>query len=254
MIVGDSHVVQDSVPDHDTVGSVVERISRAAGSPVNVKQYGWYAAAAPTYAGEGPALLLHVQPTKVVVLMNYTDFTPAVFTGQDWQMKLNDDGSERIVDVRPPKADDNGKFRLRDLGGASKLLVAVRRRGALLFQSNASPNRKAPVAYVPAIAPASVRELKAAYGDKLLIVFTPYCGPRCNEEPEAAEAGLLQACRKQSVRCVSLRPEMLHELRENRRLTRGFHNTAPGVGHLNEVGLRIAAQVIWRELAMASSK
>lgn len=124
----------------------------------------------------------------------------------------------------------------------------------MIQAANPGVNRKAPIPYVPAIAPASVRELKAAYGDKLLIVFTPYCGPRCNEQPEPSEAGLLQACRGQSVRCVSLRPEMLQELRENHRITRGFHNTAPGVGHLNEVGLRIAGQVIWRELAMASSK
>ena len=257
MIVGDSHVVQDSVPDRDTVGSVVERESRAAGAPVNVKQYGWYEAGAPTYIGEGPALLKHVQPAKVVIVMNYTDFNSPVLNGRDWHMKLNKDGSAEIIDVRPPKTRDDEKFKMRDLAAISRLLVAGRRRGVRMLQAasaNPNPSGKRANPYVPATAPASVRGLKSVFGDKLLIVFTPYCGGRCSEEPEPSETALLQACREQSVHCVSIRPEMLRELRGNHRIARGFHNTAPGVGHLNKVGLEIAGSVIWREIGPVGQK
>src|ERR1700720_1886204 len=41
LIVGDSHVVAYSVRDQDTMGAVIERLSRASGQPLNVRQYGW---------------------------------------------------------------------------------------------------------------------------------------------------------------------------------------------------------------------
>src|SRR5581483_2202157 len=68
LIVGDSHVVQDAVPDELTLGAVIERMSRAGGKPVNVRQYGWNNTAAPTYIANA-GKFLELDPAKVVVLM-----------------------------------------------------------------------------------------------------------------------------------------------------------------------------------------
>jgi hypothetical protein len=250
MILGDSHVVQDSVSDRETVGSVVERLSRSDQRPVNVRQYGWYETAAPTFIAEAPALLKHCQPAKVVVLMNYTDLSSEVFNGQYWQMKPNGDGAFRLIDVRPPKVETPDEFSFRDLAGASRLLVAGRRRAfRILETAKAAPIGSGVAADLSGIAPASVQGLKAAYGDRLLIVFTPICHADCSDKPDDRESALLQACEEQSVRCVSIRKQMLEELATNARLARGFHNTAPGIGHLNAIGLDLCGRVIWREIA-----
>src|ERR1043165_5996846 len=42
LILGDSHVVQEAVADRQTVGAVIENLSRKHSNPVNVRQYGWY--------------------------------------------------------------------------------------------------------------------------------------------------------------------------------------------------------------------
>lgn len=140
MILGDSHIVQDGVDDDETVGSALERYARAAGKPVNVKQYGWYETAAPTFIAEAPELLKRIQPKKVVVLLNFTDISGEVFTGQYWQMRLNPDGSFRLIDVRPPKVQDIEKVTLRDMAAMSRLVVSVRRRMMRILRHR--PRRK----------------------------------------------------------------------------------------------------------------
>src|ERR1700722_14613160 len=47
LIVGDSHVVAQAVRDEETMGAVIERLSRADGRPLNVHQYGWISGNAP---------------------------------------------------------------------------------------------------------------------------------------------------------------------------------------------------------------
>ena len=86
------------------------------------KQYGWYETAAPTFIAEAPELLKRIQPKKVVVLLNFTDISGEVFTGQYWQMRLNPDGSYRLIDVRPPKVQDTEKVTLRDMAAMSRLV------------------------------------------------------------------------------------------------------------------------------------
>src|SRR5580658_1990994 len=49
LILGDSHVVAQAVRDQETMGAVVERLSREGGHPLNVRQYGWTSANAATY-------------------------------------------------------------------------------------------------------------------------------------------------------------------------------------------------------------
>jgi hypothetical protein len=250
LIVGDSHVVQDGVQDSETVGSAVERLSRAAGHPVNVKQYGWYETAAPTYIAEAPALLNQTHPLKVIAFLNYTDFTAEVFNGQYWQARLHPDGSYQLVDVRPPKVADVNEVSIRDLGAMSRLLIAGRRRLINIIQtSGEAPKSATEAPDLAALASFTVRGLKAAYGDKLIIVYTPVCGPHCAEQTDAKESHLLRACTVEGVRCVSVHDEMLTELRNNHRLARGFTNTAPGIGHLNPLGLELSGRVIWREVA-----
>src|ERR1035438_6734287 len=70
LIVGDSHVIAQAVRDEATMGAGIDRLSRAAGQPLNVRQYGWTSANAPTYLASAGQLLGARNPAWVVVILN----------------------------------------------------------------------------------------------------------------------------------------------------------------------------------------
>ena len=64
-------------------------------------------------------------------------------------------------------------------------------------------------------------------------------------EPDGAELDLARACGEEGVDFLSMRNSMLAEHEQNGLLCRGFHNSAPGMGHFNEVGHRALGTAIW---------
>src|SRR5580704_9812152 len=70
LIIGDSHVVAYAVRDEETMGSVVERLSRDAGRPLNVGQYGWPGANSATFLATAASLLRGRDPSWVAVILN----------------------------------------------------------------------------------------------------------------------------------------------------------------------------------------
>jgi hypothetical protein len=254
LLLGDSHLVQEAVPDSSTMGAVIERLSRADGRPVNIRQYGWYSTAAPTYIASAPDLLKSFDPTLVVVVLNSTDFGREALTeGWYWQMRINPDLTFRLIDVRIPEG--TGRLaQIREFVGRSPLMLSLRRRAVLVFPSEGEtkgpPGPDLVQAEVPLVIPASVRGLKAAYGARLLIAYTPFCRETCDSNPDPGEAQLLEACRAEAVKCVSTRAEMVAYMQSNRRILRGFHNSAPGEGHLNKFGLQAVGTAIWRRISL----
>ncbi len=249
MVLGDSHLVQEAVSDDETLGAVIERLSRAAGHPVNVRQYGWYGTAAPTFIASAPELLKAVQPRVVVVVMNAGNLGKEALTdGWYWLMRIHSDLSIELVDVRVPEP-KGWLADLREFVGRSSLMLALRRRAVLVFQgADGSPADGAPdprAAELPLVTKASVLGLKDAYGSRLVIFYAPYCKERCDEKPDRAEVGLLSTCRALAVRCLSTRADMVAYMAAHHRILRGFHNTAPGAGHLNRYGLQVLGTAIW---------
>src|SRR5262249_40350464 len=90
-----------------------------------------------------------------------------------------------------------------------------------------------------------VRGLKQQYGDKLYVLYMPP-QPFSAEEPlEPAEALLMEQCRAQGVKCRSVRDRMIRELLVHHRMSRGFADTQPGIGHLNARGHEVVADEIF---------
>jgi hypothetical protein len=235
---------------------VIEDLSRSQAKPVNVRQYGWYDAAAPTYIAHAPELLGAVHPKIVVVLLNPTDFTrEALDEGWYWLMKIHPDYSIDLVDVRLPDASHGGRLaQIRDFVGRSHLMLALRRRSVLLFpdasQAPARPAGPYPrQAEIPLIARASIKGLKAVYGPLLMVGYLPFCKETCTSEPDSYEAMMLSACQAEGVDCFSTRPAMHADMETNHRILRGFHNTDPGANHLNADGLKVAGTVVWQEVS-----
>jgi hypothetical protein len=97
---------------------------------------------------------------------------------------------------------------------------------------------------------ATVLALKKAYGTRLFIVYAPPIGLQAEKPVETELRGL---CAEQGVGFLSVREPLARDRAEHHRLNRGFHNTAPGVGHFNATGHRIIGEEIWRYLCARSS-
>ena len=255
MIIGDSHVVAYAVRDEETMGSVVERFSRTAGHPLNVRQYGWHGANSPTFLTAAEALLRARNPSWVAVVLNsYNIGVNALVIRGGWRMEVAPDFSFRLIDGRPR---GHGRWHtLAPLVRHSTLLLSlVQRMG--LFQTRLAQESYAKqmfsqklesdlVEEAARVPHASVLGLKRAFGDRLLVVYAPqvlgpghyFIGP--------AEMELERLCADEGVAFLSVRERLERDHNHYSRLSRGFHNTAPGVGHFNAIGHRIIGEEIWR--------
>jgi len=262
LIVGDSHVVAQAVRDEETMGAVVERFSRAAGRPLNVRQYGWTSANAPTYLGSAEELLAARNPAWVAVVINPYFSVHALTSTRNWRMVMNPDGSYQLVDIRPPSAVSRPR-RIRQQIGRSTLALALFHRVETIWKTSAEIERldeslrleqeDASLAAATARVPrAALLGLKKAYGARLIIVYTPGFFGTDYTADEPLEQEILMLCAEQGIACFSTRAAMAHERYDHFRLSRGFHNTAPGAGHFNDTGHRLIGEEIWRFLAANS--
>jgi hypothetical protein len=95
---------------------------------------------------------------------------------------------------------------------------------------------------------ATVLGLKQVFGARLLIVYAPELLGPGHFTIEPVEMELMRVCAVEGVACLSVREALDQDRNDHSRLSRGFHNTAPGVGHFNAIGHRIIGEEIWRYL------
>jgi hypothetical protein len=267
VIVGDSHVVAQAVRDQETMGAVIERLARAAGRPLNVRQYGWVSANAPTYLASAESILRTRNPAWVAVILNAPNISLyALTTTQNWRMEIAPDDSFRLIDMRPSQPAGEFRSMLRQIGRSALALALWRRFGLIrnqasnpmsseeIFHPSESPDRRESQLALEAVRVprTTVLGLKKAYGPRLLIVYVPaFFGTRYSSA-EPVEQQVLALCVQEGVACLSAREALARERYQQSRLSRGFHNTAPGVGHFNATGHRILGQEIWRYFAARS--
>jgi hypothetical protein len=256
MIIGDSHVVAYAVRDEETIGSVVERLSRTAGRPLNVRQYGWHGANSPTFLAAAESLMRARNPSWVAVVLNsYNIGMNALVIRGGWRMEVASDYSFRLIDGRPP---GHGRWRqtLGPLVGHSTLFLGLGQRLGLfqtrlaqesyarqMVSQNVESALDQQAAWVPR---ASVLGLKRAFGGRLLVVYASQVLGPGHYSVGTAEAELQRLCAEEGVAFLSVREGLERDRNQYSRLSRGFHNTAPGVGHFNAIGHRIIGEEIWR--------
>ncbi len=253
LILGDSHVIAQAVRDDETMGAVIERVARAAGRPLNVRQYGWSSANVPTYLAAAEPLLRARHPTWVAVVLNAANISVyALTTTQNWRMEVVDDDSFRLIDMRRPSG--TGRVQsIRQQIGRSALALALWRRMGLIWNTSESapqeqrdPRLAEEATRVPR---ATVQGLQKCYGSRLVIIYTPeFFGTRY-DSADPLEQKVLGLCAEHGVACLSMREAFARERYDHLRLSRGFHNTAPGEGHFNANGHRVIGEEIWRYLS-----
>jgi hypothetical protein len=261
LIVGDSHVVAQAVRDEETMGAVIERLARAAGRPLNVRQYGWTSANAPTYLACAESLLRSRNPAWVAVVVNAANISiEALTTRQNWRMSVAPDGAFKLIDMRSLQP-TNRMRNMRQQMGRSALALALWRRFWLIqnqastepaFGQGEPPGQRDPQLALEAarVPRATVLGLRKAYGHRLLIVYAPAFFGTSYESLDPIEQEVLALCAQEGVACLSMREALVRERYDQLRLSRGFHNTAPGDGHFNATGHRVIGQEIWRYLSI----
>ena len=253
IIIGDSHVAADAVRDGDTMGAVVERLSRASGHPLNVRQYGWPRANAGTFIALAKCLAAKRNPVWIAVVMNSYNLSVNALSASDgWRIEVLPDYSVRLI-----QAPDRQRTLLLSMvahSAKSVLTLALWRRLGSIWAQHAAGSAGVEtksrlsdeVARVPR---ATVQSLKQVGGAWLFIVYAPPMGV---EQLEPIETELRLLCAEHGVGFLSVRQALIRDRDEHGRLSRGFHNTAPGIGHFNATGHRIIGQEIWRYLSTRS--
>jgi hypothetical protein len=138
------------------------------------------------------------------------------------------------------------------LAGRSTLLVALRRRWALVNTLGGETPGQAAAFDQDKLLTASLRALKMAYRDKLLVAYLPV-NPldQAPGQVDPDETLLARYCKSEGVRCVLPGSAVWRRRIAGQILIRGFHNTPPGYGHLNAEGHQVIGEEIWRELKAA---
>ena len=248
VLIGDSYLAARQVPDHSSMGALLEDRSRAEGEPLNVIQFGLSGGAAATYSGFADKALATFNPQWVIVLLNDSDLgKDAVTKFVQFGLKISPTGGAQIYKIKPPK-----RNRLtRKLEKYSALLQTMHMRWDMIFSSeskNIFKNKDQDLQRMIEMLPrTSVTLLKQAYGKKLIVIFFPEINMLNGPKPGKSEMQLEKECLAESIPFASCRNEFI-KLKQKFIYVRGFHNTLPGEGHLNELGHRVMAEIIWKFL------
>lgn len=252
LIVGDSHVEAYSVPDHQTIGSILERRLRAEGQLWNVLQYGWRGADGPDYVYQANLVKDRFHPGWIFLVTTKGDFASS---STEYARLVERDGGV----VAEPTVPGNTPGRPASYGGSlsrkmkeSGLLYAsvVRFRMEvlphLIGQGTGEQNDNLLTSHVSEkTVGLIVRGLKDGYGEKLYVLYAPAQPFSADAPHEPQESSLLSACKEYGVACRTLHDRMIEDLLVHHKLDRGASNTAPGWGHFNANGHELVADEIY---------
>ena len=104
VLLGDSYVVARAVADAATMGSVLERDARAAGLPLNVRQYGWSGASPSRYLLVADSVLRRWNPATVVIALSDNDLDENALHEANPQLRVASPTDLRILPFAEPQA------------------------------------------------------------------------------------------------------------------------------------------------------
>jgi hypothetical protein len=250
VIVGDSYVVAREVSDAKTMGAQLEKIARLDNVVVNIRQYGWRGASPARYVQSAAAVMERWHPVAVIVPLSNDDFDERATDGAFPRLRIDSAGKAIVVSdpAGEPAASPANWSVLGSLIAhrwTQIMLRAPRRFRQLPSGPNAHgagpSDRTMPLAMIPR---ATVRALKAAYGEGLVLLYVADVRASGGQSPDEFEVPLLAACNAERVTCRSARSDMV-AARASGEVVRGFSTTTLGIGHLNGAGHRLIAEQAW---------
>jgi hypothetical protein len=251
LIVGDSHVEAYSLPDQQTMGSILERRLRTEGKPWNVLQYGWRGADGPDYVYQASLVKDRFHPNWVFLVTTKGDFA----SSSTETARLVERHGAVVAEPTGPGSSpgrpaSHGSLLSRKMKESGLLYASVVRFGVEVLphlmgqgtgeQKGNGPTSQASEKTIELI----VRGLSDGYGEKLFVVYAPDQPFSADEPPEPQESSLLSVCKQYRVACRTLHDGMIEDLLVRHVIDRGASNTAPGYGHLNMHGHELVAAEI----------
>src|SRR5205085_1259816 len=97
VVLGDSYVVAREVRDEATMGARLERMARADGVPLNVRQYGWRGAAPAQYLDAASDVLARWNPAVVMIALSTDDFDERALAGSFPRLRIDAAGDAQVV-------------------------------------------------------------------------------------------------------------------------------------------------------------
>ena len=251
LIVGDSHVEAYSVPDQQTMGSILERRLRSEGKQWNVLQYGWRGADGPDYVYQASLLKDRFHPNWIFLVTTRGDFARS---STETARLVERDGAVVAEPAEPGSAPGRpasyGSWLSRKMKESGLLYASVLRFRLevlphLIGQGTAEQKGDPPTSQVSAkTIERIVRGLGDGYGEKLVVLYAPDQPYSADAPPEPEQSSLLSACEQYRVACRTLQDRMIEDLLVHHVIDRGASNTAPGYGHFNEHGHELVADEI----------
>lgn len=261
LILGDSYVEAEQVPDHQTMGARLETLARASGAAIDVRQFGWMGASPAQYILTASDIRQRWKPSHVFIVLSANDFDHNGLLLAQPRFRVESDGRLRIlggpippVTARPPRT--------------SVVAMLMRHRWEVIrkrvsFDWLELPDTEARRTVVQASAPtesgpdsleyerapeAVVRALQNAYGPSLSLVYLVPIGLGGDTTPNAIESRFLDACARVNADCVSTREAML-DARRAGRIGHGAGISPLGSGHLNAAGHDVVGQIMWKRIS-----
>ncbi len=270
VLLGDSYVAAEAVADEHTMGSYLERDARAAGVPLNVRQYGWVGASPSTYLLVANEVIRRWSPADVVIALSDNDLDENALYEARPELRVTASGELHIVPPLPAPVADSGhasspRSVLRALLAERTWKLEWKRGRAASAKTRPSapptpPSTTAASSSATVVADvvpdstqlamlpgAVVHALSAAFGPRVALVYLAEIGVEGRDTTSTIERKLLEACQSWRVRCATTRQPMLAARRAGV-IVHGFSNTRPGDGHLNAAGHALAASEIWKLL------
>lgn len=250
VILGDSYVVAREVADGETMGSWIERLARSENHDLNVRQYGWRGASPAQYLLVASQVVSRWNPATVVVVLDGGDLGADALNRAFPRLRIAGNDSVEII-TAPSKGDQAHVahhystlatlLRIRSLQVLARAPKSLRSLVHAASETRGEEPTGAMIAALPAL---EVSALVKAFGSRLLIVYAADVRVTGGERTDASEARLMIACSSHRVRCISMRPMMVHA-RAQGHVARGFSTTTLGVGHLNAIGHELVGRTVW---------
>jgi hypothetical protein len=261
ILLGDSYVEALQIPDSETTGAVVERLARINDVLLDVRQYGWSGASLSQYLKVAPEVLARWNPDWVAVMVNSDDLTPEAAMAPPLPFPPaaapaappRVSGARALLEVGPRWLLEHSPLAYELMLSALELSMG----GAPTSDGVHAPAKERIPDATDAVSSGAIRELELlqqAYGPRLVLVYVGQIPADPSVTTDPTERVFLQVCVERHVRCVGTADSMRKERDGNARLSRGFSNSRPGVGHPNATGHRLLGEALWREVKAAGAR
>ncbi len=264
IILGDSTTEAEQVNLDKSYASLLEKKLNESSRAYEIFNLGFSGRAIPDYISYADGYIEKFSPDFFIIQINYDDFTSDA-TGKDKQNYIRVNQENNLEIVHNTHAGNETNRMIYDKSGWFQPIVAYTvtnvpiSNPADIFKKPApktieDPNswKKTLTENAPALIEWQLAKIQEKYGNKIAFIYTS-TAPSIhdgkiaeNEDPTVIEIKELiqEKCAKLDIPLIDTSDQFVSYYKQTGKMPRGFANTMPGGGHLNEGGHQIVAKML----------